>query len=109
MSVESAEMETTTYSHSEKQTKKITICFKDDPNSLTLTNVPKNGDFPNKIVLHFGVDLSGETWFYSAYIDGQYVRASKVYPFLYKQEILLKIDQIILNHAKDIVLKSLHQ
>ena len=98
MSVISAEMETTTYSHTEKQTKKITICFKDDP------------DFPTKLVLHFGVDPNGEAYFSSATVDGRYVSdPSKVYPFLSKQEISLKMDQIVLDHAKDVLLKSIHQ
>jgi hypothetical protein len=100
MSVTSAEMETTLYSHSEKKTQKITIYFKD--------GIQK--DFPNKIVLLFGVDPNGEVYFSSAILnDDKYISDPiKVYSYLYKQEISRKMDQIVLNHAKDVLLRSLH-
>jgi hypothetical protein len=101
MSVTSAEMETTLYSHSEKKTQKITIQFKDAfQNNL----VPLN-----KMVLLFGVDPNGEVYFSSATLDNKYIsNPSKLYPYLYKQEVSRKMDQIVLNHAKDVLLRSIH-
>jgi len=86
-------METTSYSHSETKTEKITIVFQKS--------------FPNQIVLFFNVESNGEVYFSSAIVDDQYESSpNKIYPYIRNQTIVANMDQIVLNHAKDVVFRS---